>query len=53
VRQAQGTGLGLPITKSLVEAHHGRIWVESELSKGSTFYVSLPVQIQEATTALK
>jgi signal transduction histidine kinase len=49
IKHAQGTGLGLPITKSLVEAHGGRLWVESEPGDGSAFYVSLPVQIQEVT----
>jgi len=37
-----GTGLGLSITRSLVELHGGRVWVESELGKGSRFYVEWP-----------
>lgn len=45
---SSGSGLGLPITKYLVEAHHGRIWVESELNVGSTFYVELPIQNDES-----
>jgi len=44
-RQITGTGLGLPIIKSIIEAHNGKIKVESELEKGTTFYVYLPIII--------
>lgn len=42
--QDQGTGLGLAIVKSIAEQHGGEVWVESELGKGSTFFISLPIQ---------
>jgi len=38
----EGTGLGLPITKDIIELHNGRIWVESEVGKGATFKLSFP-----------
>ena len=44
-QHVQGTGLGLPITKSLVEAYGGRLWLESEVGEGATCYVSLPAQM--------
>jgi two-component system, OmpR family, phosphate regulon sensor histidine kinase PhoR len=48
-----GSGLGLAIVKSIVEAHQGRVWVESAVDKGSSFFIVLPVIVAEPSPIAK
>ncbi len=48
-----GSGLGLAIVKSIVEAHQGRMWVESTVGKGSSFFIILPVTTIEPVQVVK
>ena len=41
-KRSVGTGLGLYLSRQIVEAHQGKIWAESEVSKGSVFSVMIP-----------
>ncbi|GAB6183559.1 response regulator [Thermodesulfovibrio hydrogeniphilus] len=50
-RQYEGTGLGLSIVRGLVALHKGMVWAESEVGKGSTFYVLLPFKKEVFDTA--
>jgi signal transduction histidine kinase len=44
--EVSGTGLGLAIVKAIVDQHGGRVWCESEVGRGSTFFVLLPIRTE-------
>jgi len=53
VRSIGGTGLGLFISRKIIELYNGRVWVESEVGKGSTFFINLPRLDNQKAAALQ
>jgi two-component system sensor histidine kinase VicK len=50
-RRVVGSGLGLPISRTIVESHGGRIWAESQVGEGTTLYFTLPYHTSEEAIA--
>jgi two-component system sensor kinase FixL len=47
----QGLGMGLPISRSIIEAHKGRLWAENNADRGATFYFTIPAMDSKASLA--
>jgi signal transduction histidine kinase len=52
LQETIGTGLGMPISKYFVESHGGKIWLESTVGKGTTFFVELPILSESEANAI-
>ncbi len=51
-RQVRGSGIGLALVKHIAESHGGEAWVESEVGRGSTFIVTIPIRREEVRAAI-
>ena len=49
-KRSAGTGLGLYLSRQIIEAHNGKIWAESQVSKGSVFSVMIPKSLKKKQT---